>query len=114
VCEASSLVARVQATHQFQQVRHGVVCGQINSQIGAALGISEITVQAHRDKVMRKMEAASLAGLVRMAARLRMTPAPQADIRASGHDPLNRHLELELEDQRIGAPRVSIGMDDIL
>jgi FixJ family two-component response regulator len=59
-----------------RQVMGLLVCGQINRRIGAALGISEITVQAHRDKVMRKMEADSLAGLVRMAARLRMPPAP--------------------------------------
>ena len=47
-----------------------VVSGQMNKQVGGELGISEITVQAHRGKVMRKMKADSLAGLVRMDARL--------------------------------------------
>ena len=42
----------------------------LNKQIGGALGISEITVKAHRGKVMRKMKAESLADLVNMAARL--------------------------------------------
>jgi FixJ family two-component response regulator len=48
-----------------------VVKGQLNKQVGAALGISEITVKAHRGQVMRKMQAKSLADLVTMAARLR-------------------------------------------
>jgi FixJ family two-component response regulator len=47
-----------------------VVSGMLNKQIGAELGISEITVKAHRGKVMRKMNAASLADLVTMAANL--------------------------------------------
>ena len=48
-----------------------VVSGLLNKQVGAELGISEITVKAHRGKVMRKMKADSLADLVNMAARLR-------------------------------------------
>src|SRR5207302_8904974 len=51
-----------------------VVSGLLNKQVGAELGISEITVKAHRGKVMRKMKAASLADLVRMAARLGVAP----------------------------------------
>ena len=47
-----------------------VVSGLLNKQIGGELGISEITVKAHRGQVMRKMEAASLPHLVRMAAQL--------------------------------------------
>jgi FixJ family two-component response regulator len=47
-----------------------VVSGLLNKQIGGELHISEITVKAHRGKMMRKMEADSLADLVRMAARL--------------------------------------------
>src|ERR1044072_3659939 len=50
-----------------------VVSGLVNKQVGGKLGISEITVKAHRGKVMRKMQAASLADLVTMAARLRRT-----------------------------------------
>jgi len=51
-----------------------VVSGLLNKQVGAELGISEITVKAHRGKVMRKMNAASLAQLVTMAARLGVAP----------------------------------------
>jgi FixJ family two-component response regulator len=47
-----------------------VVSGWLNKEVGAELGISEITVKAHRGNVMRKMAAGSLADLVRMAARL--------------------------------------------
>jgi FixJ family two-component response regulator len=47
-----------------------VVVGLMNKQVGAELGISEITVKAHRGRVMRKMEAHSLADLVNMAANL--------------------------------------------
>jgi FixJ family two-component response regulator len=54
-----------------------VVRGLLNKQVGFELGISEITVKAHRGKVMRKMEAKSLADLVTMAASLRVAPAPK-------------------------------------
>jgi FixJ family two-component response regulator len=47
-----------------------VVRGLLNKQVGAELGMAEITVKAHRGQVMRKMNAASLADLVNMAARL--------------------------------------------
>jgi FixJ family two-component response regulator len=48
-----------------------VTRGQLNKQVAATLGISEITVKAHRGKVMRKMQARTLADLLTMAARLR-------------------------------------------
>jgi FixJ family two-component response regulator len=54
-----------------------VVSGLLNKQVGGELGISEITVKAHRGKVMQKMKAKSLADLVNMSARLRVTPAPK-------------------------------------
>lgn len=61
-----------------------VVTGRLNKQVGFELGISEITVKAHRGKMMRKMKAGSLADLVKMAAKLRPAPEPKVD---SGHGP---------------------------
>jgi FixJ family two-component response regulator len=55
-----------------------VVAGMLNKQVGSDLGISEITVKAHRGQVMRKMKAESLPDLVTMAARLGVRPAPKA------------------------------------
>ena len=59
-----------------REVMAGVVAGHLNKRVGAALGISEITVKAHRGKVMRKMEADSLAELVTMAIRLGLSVVP--------------------------------------
>jgi len=54
-----------------------VITGRLNKQVGGELGISEITVKAHRGSMMRKMKADSLADLVNMAAKLRLAPAPK-------------------------------------
>jgi FixJ family two-component response regulator len=60
-----------------------VVAGLLNKQVGGELGISEITVKAHRGNVMRKMQAASLPDLVNMSAQLNIgdprAPAPGMD-----------------------------------
>ena len=64
-------------SHREQQVMGLVVTGLLNKQIGGELGISEITVKAHRGQVMRKMGAKSLASLVKMAARNRLEPGPR-------------------------------------
>ena len=48
-----------------------VVSGLLNKQVGGELGISEITVKAHRGRMMQTMQASSLADLVGMAAKLR-------------------------------------------
>jgi FixJ family two-component response regulator len=59
-----------------REVMTRVVSGRLNKQVAAELGISEITVKAHRGRVMRKMHADSVADLVKMAARLRLAPPP--------------------------------------
>ena len=65
-------------TRREREVMTWVVAGLLNKQVGAELGTSEITIKAHRGKVMQKMQAGSLAGLVRMAARLSLTPVTKS------------------------------------
>jgi FixJ family two-component response regulator len=62
-------------TPRERQVMQLVVSGLLNKQVGGELGISEITVKAHRGQVMRKMKADSLPDLVTMAARLGLRAA---------------------------------------
>jgi len=64
-------------TSRERQVMALVASGLLNKQVGGELNISEITVKAHRGQVMRKMKADSLADLVNMAAKLRLTGSPK-------------------------------------
>jgi FixJ family two-component response regulator len=64
-------------TAREREVMALVVSGLLNKQVGGELGISEITVKAHRGQVMRKMKAESLPHLVTMAARLGLAAAPK-------------------------------------
>ena len=64
-------------TPREREVMALVISGLLNKQVGGELGISEITVKAHRGQVMRKMKADSLPDLVTMAARLSLRSAPK-------------------------------------
>jgi len=61
-----------------KQVMALVATGLMNKQIAFELGLSEITVKIHRGAAMRKMNAKSLADLVKMAEALKLTPSPAA------------------------------------
>ena len=65
-------------TDRERQVMALVVRGLLNKQVGGELGISEITVKAHRGQVMQKMNAGSFAELVKMATKLHISPTPKA------------------------------------
>ena len=65
-------------TRREREVMALVASGLLNKQVGGELGISEITVKAHRGQVMQKMKADSFAELVKMAARLRLQGVPKA------------------------------------
>jgi FixJ family two-component response regulator len=83
--ELQSLRARyLSLTPREREVMGLVAFGLLNKQIGDELGISVITVKAHRGSVMRKMRADSLAELVTINARLGVAPGPKADAPPGG------------------------------
>jgi FixJ family two-component response regulator len=64
-------------TPREREIMALVVTGLLNKQVGGELGISEVTVKQHRGQLMRKMNADSLADLVRMADRLNIPSTPR-------------------------------------
>ena len=75
LAEVTALRRRYESLSPLEhEVMTLVVKGWLNKQIAAELRTSEATVKAHRGQLMRKMEAASLAQLVRMAERLDLLP----------------------------------------
>jgi FixJ family two-component response regulator len=68
-----------------REVMSLVASGLLNKQVGGELGISHITVKAHRGKVMRKMKADSLADLVNMAAGLQLPVPRRSPTTVRGH-----------------------------
>jgi len=71
--EVSRLYARLdKLTRREREVMKLVVTGMLNKQIASELGTSEITIKVHRARVMRKMQAGSLAELVKITERLHL------------------------------------------
>jgi FixJ family two-component response regulator len=64
-------------TPREREVMSRIAAGLLNKQVGAELGRSEITIKTHRGRVMQKMQADSLADLVRMAAKLDLPLPPR-------------------------------------
>jgi len=79
-------------TPREREVMTLVVSGLLNKQVGGELGISEITVKAHRGQLMQKMKANSLADLVKMAERLHHSTATQENVRLEERTRIAREL----------------------
>ncbi len=71
-------------THRERQVMSLVVSGLLNRQVGDELGITAVTVKAHRGRVMQKMKAHSIADLIKMAGKLASHLVPAQSIMRSG------------------------------
>ena len=96
-CRRSHVRARFATlTPRERQVMALVTAGRLNKQVGGELGVCEITVKAHRGSVMRKMDARSLAELVRMADVLGMAPlsAPRNDNSIQARSGADAHLRI--------------------
>jgi FixJ family two-component response regulator len=79
----ASLVARYESlTPREREVLPLLVCGLLNKQVAFELGITEYTVQFHRGRIMRKMEADSFAALVRMATNLSFNGRPHPQMQS--------------------------------
>jgi FixJ family two-component response regulator len=77
--ETTTLLAHFQSLSlREREVLNWVVCGLLNKQVAAEIGTTEATVKFHRGQLMRKMNADSLADLVRMAGKLGISVRPLA------------------------------------
>ena len=85
-------------TPREREVMREVVDGRLNKQIAYDLGISEVTVKLHRSNVMRKMQAASIGGLIRLwealPAEIRRTASPARDVSGERRLGANDHAAM--------------------
>jgi FixJ family two-component response regulator len=76
--ELAELDKRLQClTARERELLPLVISGRSNKEVAAEIGTSEITVKVHRGNLMRKMQALTFADLLRMAAELKISPAPR-------------------------------------
>jgi FixJ family two-component response regulator len=107
-CEAGMSVLRQRyaaLSPREREVLELVLSGWLNKQIAAKLGISEITVKAHRGTMMRKMDAASFLALLKIAVRLRLMPLTKTE--SAPAQPLDTQIVMRSGSRRTsnaGAP----------